>query len=158
MGTGTTKGDSCRVGSNNFGKLINDFTNNPDVDFQLRTCSGDTTVGVTRQINEWTNPEKADVATMSVGGNDLDFSKIIRYCILEMAPWSTDKMREMCDGFIADAKVNIADASDKGLKSKLTAVYSKALQKSGRKVRTACYDQPQIQRCDAERGLRAFTF
>jgi lysophospholipase L1-like esterase len=134
MGTGTTSGDACRVGSNNFGRLLNEFTNDPSIDYQNHACSGDTTVGINRQIDEWTRPEKADVATMSVGGNDVGFSTIVRYCILQLAPFGDDKMRDMCDGFINDAKNHIADNSSNGLISKLTAVYSKALHKSGRKV------------------------
>src|SRR5436309_3520715 len=66
MGTGKTSTDGCRIGSNNFGDLLNRWTNNPNVDFQKKVCSGDTSVGLNRQIDEWTNPRKADVATISM--------------------------------------------------------------------------------------------
>lgn len=45
-------------------------------------CSGDTTTGLNRQIDEWKDPENADIATVAMGGNDLGFSDIVMNCIL----------------------------------------------------------------------------
>jgi hypothetical protein len=63
LGTGATSTDACRVGSNNFGSLLNQWTNNPNVNYQQKVCSGDTTVGLNRQIDEWKWPSLADVVT-----------------------------------------------------------------------------------------------
>lgn len=77
MGTGTTTGDACRVGENSYPKLLNEYGKTPTSDFQNLPCSGDTVVGLMSQIDKWITPEKADVATISIGGNDVGFSKIV---------------------------------------------------------------------------------
>jgi hypothetical protein len=69
VGAGNTLTDKCRVGSNNFGNLLYQWTNNPKVDYQSKVCSGDTTVGLSRQIDEWAKPGKADATTVSMGGS-----------------------------------------------------------------------------------------
>jgi lysophospholipase L1-like esterase len=142
MGTGTTSGDACRVGSNNFGDLLYKWTNNDQVDFQRKVCSGDTTVGLNRQIDEWNNPRKADVATISTGGNDLGFSDMVWYCVLtpntaELPPTTRQKCTEAKD----KAKRLMEDTGDDGLRNKLKKAYKRVLDKSGRDVSipTLCY-------------------
>jgi hypothetical protein len=53
MGTGTTSEDNCRIGSNNFGNLLMRYTDNPEVEYQGRQCSGDTVEGLAKQIDWW---------------------------------------------------------------------------------------------------------
>jgi hypothetical protein len=87
MGTGKTTTDSCRVGEYNIGDLLNKWTNNPGIDFQRKICSGDTLVGLNRQIDEWENPTRADVATISTGGNDVGFSDLVINCVITPYTW-----------------------------------------------------------------------
>ncbi|KPM41745.1 hypothetical protein AK830_g4814 [Neonectria ditissima] len=133
MGTGTTTTDKCRIGSNNFGDLLNRWTNNPDVDFQRKVCSGDTTVGLNRQIDEWSNPSKADLATVSIGGNDVFFSDLVWYCVItpnNARLGSTN--RRLCLETEAKARQLLDDQGDDGLKAKFKSAYKKILAKSGR--------------------------
>ena len=135
MGTGTTSTDGCRVGSNNFAALLMKWMGNPDIDFQLRVCSGDTLVGLNRQIGEWENPILADVATVSIGGNDLGFSDLVDSCLLHFKPWLEQKIyEEYCDSYKKTANKMLADQSTNGLKAKLKAAYKKILEKSERDV------------------------
>jgi lysophospholipase L1-like esterase len=136
MGTGTTSTDRCRVGSNNFGNLLYTWTNNPLVQYQQMACSGDTTFGLNRQINEWQLPEIADVATISMGGNDLGFPDLVRYCVIIPYPFSTPEEynKQKCEVAKTKAKnlMNLSDGS--GLQAKLRAAYTKILDKSTRAV------------------------
>jgi hypothetical protein len=135
MGTGTTTTDSCRVGSNNFADLLMRWTNNNNVDFQRKVCSGDTTVGLNRQIDEWKNPSKADIATVSIGGNDLGFSDLVWYCVVTPNTFKTGASnRQKCVEKEAAARQLLDDNGDNGLGSKLTKAYKKILEKSGRDV------------------------
>ncbi|KAF5011004.1 hypothetical protein FDECE_2874 [Fusarium decemcellulare] len=133
MGTGTTTSDKCRVGSNNFGDLLNRWTNNPDVEFQRKVCSGDTTDGLNRQIDEWSDPGKADLATVSVGGNDVYFSDLVWYCVItpNTMKWPSTNRKD-CIDTEAKARRLMDDQGDEGLKAKLKAAYKKILDKSSR--------------------------
>ncbi|CAO2648048.1 Nn.00g089700.m01.CDS01 [Neocucurbitaria sp. VM-36] len=82
MGTGSTSGDACRVGENNFGELLYKSWGDNSISFETKVCSGDTTKGLNRQIEEWKDPAKANVGTVSIGGNDVGFIDLVRYCIL----------------------------------------------------------------------------
>lgn len=135
MGTGTTTQDGCRIGSNNFAELIKQKLNWNQLKYQLKMCSGDTTVGINRQINEWTDPQDYDMATMSVGGNDLDFGSMVKNCILEFNAldffgWSQAE----CNKLKAQAKSSMTDRGPDGLLEKLRKAYSYVLDKSGSEV------------------------
>lgn len=65
MGTGTTTSDKCRVGSNNYGKLLYRWFNNGNIPFESRVCSGDTLSGVNNQINAWSSSNVPNVGTIS---------------------------------------------------------------------------------------------
>ena len=135
MGTGTTSTDPCRIGSNNFGALLDAWTNNDAVAFQQKACSGDTTIGLNRQIDEWTDPQQADVATVSMGGNDLKFSDLAWWCILTPTTWrlpATNK--RYCNKAMDAAMKLMSDTSADGLTEKLKAAYARILEKSGRSV------------------------
>lgn len=133
MGTGTTTSDPCRIGSNNFGDLLYKFINNREVDFQRKVCSGDTTTGLNRQIDEWQTPTKADIATVSMGGNDLYFSDIVWYCILTPNGLVFD-VKPHCNDAKDVAKHIMEDSGDGGLRSKLKNAYKRILDKSTRNV------------------------
>ena len=53
MGTGTTSGDACRVGSNNYEQLFYDWVGDSSIPFERKVCSGDTTEGLNKKIDEW---------------------------------------------------------------------------------------------------------
>ncbi|KAJ5493952.1 esterase family protein [Penicillium fimorum] len=52
------------------------------VDTITVTCSGDTTTGLQRQIGEWASASSANLAALTMGGNDLGFSDIVWYCLI----------------------------------------------------------------------------
>ncbi|SMY24053.1 unnamed protein product [Zymoseptoria tritici ST99CH_1A5] len=133
MGTGTTTSDSCRIGSANIGDLINAYTDDPNIDYQRRMCSGDTTVGLDRQIKEWKNPEKADVATLTIGGNDLGFSDIVSLCVLSFTWDYITSLTTRCNNAKKKARQLMRDTSDNGIGTRLVAAYTKILEKSTRK-------------------------
>jgi hypothetical protein len=97
MVTGITTTDACRVGENNYTELLFKWTNKPDIDFQNHVCSGDTVMGINRQIDEWASPENHDLATISVGGNDVGFADIVKSCVINaniLNPWKWRTYRE----------------------------------------------------------------
>lgn len=137
MGTGETSDDPCRVGSNNFAALIHKWTAGRWIDFQPLMCSGDTTEGVHGQIEKWKNPQKADLATLSVGGNDLDFSNIVWHCILTPNLLrGREAELKLCEGNLTAAENHMRDDSENGLASNLKSVYRKIIDKSGKRVST----------------------
>jgi hypothetical protein len=81
MGTEKTTTSSCRVGSNNYGTLLNKYLREV-IPIEKKMCSGDTTTGLERQIKEWKSTSTANFATLTMGGNDLGFSDIAWYCIV----------------------------------------------------------------------------
>jgi lysophospholipase L1-like esterase len=137
MGTGTTSSGGCRVGSNNFGKLLNEFTNDANVDFQPLMCSGDTTIGLARQINEWRKKDtkKFDLATVSMGGNDIAFSDFVRNCIIAINPGqSEDTDRKECEYIEGHAMNMLNDQTTSGLRFRLANEYQRMVHYSGRDV------------------------
>jgi hypothetical protein len=135
MGTGTTSGDKCRVGENNFGDLLYKSWGDNKMPFEKKVCSGDTTTGLDRQIEEWKDPGKANVGTVSIGGNDLGFSDMAWYCILTPNTGHFGfTNRADCINAENKARRLMRDEGANGLKAKLKASYIKILQKSGRPV------------------------
>jgi lysophospholipase L1-like esterase len=133
MGTGVTTTGSCRVGTANVGDLIN-ARNPTDIDYQRKMCSGDTTTGFNRQIDEWTNPEKADIATVTMGGNDLGFSDIVMNCILAPELHWPSTYRQRCKAAKENANRILEDDSQDGIGPRLTAAYKRIVEKSTRDV------------------------
>lgn len=122
LGTGTTSGNKCRVGSNNFGQLLHDSFEE-GFDYQNLACSGDTVAGLYDKLHGWQNPTGDSFATMTIGGNDVGFSDIVKHCILRYwnapigwdAPW--------CYKYKRDARNLMADTGADGLQYKLTSIY-----------------------------------
>ncbi|QYT03219.1 Mutanase [Trichoderma simmonsii] len=136
MGTGTTSGDSCRVGSNNYGVLVQQtFLNafSDPIDYQGMSCSGDTVDGFNSQIDRWSNADKARIGTVTIGGNDLNFSDLVYYCVITP---NTARLgstnRNSCVEVENQARQYMEDTSGNGLRAKLTAAYLKAINKSPR--------------------------
>jgi lysophospholipase L1-like esterase len=122
MGTGSTSGDKCRVGSNNFGKLLHDsFTEG--FDYQNLACSGDTVAGLYDKLHGWQNPTIDSLATMTIGGNDLGFSNIIKHCILRYFNSVIGWDAGWCSHYKSAAKSFMADTGADGLQYKLTSIY-----------------------------------
>jgi hypothetical protein len=138
MGTGVTGSGSCRVGTANVGDLIN--AHNPEgIDYQRKMCSGDTTTGLNRQIKEWTNPQNADIATVTMGGNDLGFSEIVKFCVIRFSFWSTGYVNKMCKQAKDKANAMMNDAGKDGIGYKLGAAYKAIVEKSTRDVSIRIY-------------------
>lgn len=140
LGTGTTSEDKCRIGSNNYGNLLMRYTDNLNVVYEPRQCSGDTVVGLAKQIDAWHagNSSKADLATLSVGGNDVWFADFVKNCVLTINPTgSTNGYRDECLRIEAKADNYLRKGKDDqdGLRFKLQTQYSKIMRFSGRAVR-----------------------
>jgi hypothetical protein len=137
MGTGTTTTDKCRVGSNNFGKLLYSWMNDANIEYVKKVCSGDTLTGLTGQINSWSNPERASIATLSIGGNDVGFSSLLRYCVItpNTGP-SGSANRANCVASEKKATDYMSDPGTTGLRYKLKEAYLSILRKSGHDVRS----------------------
>ncbi|KAF2729342.1 SGNH hydrolase [Polyplosphaeria fusca] len=133
MGTGTTTGDACRIGENNFGDLLRKWFDDDSKAYERKVCSGDTTKGLNRQIDEWADPSKATLGTVSISGNDVGFSDLVWYCIITP---NTARLgstnRKNCEDAEQRARDMMNDQGGDGLKAKLKAAYLKILDKSGR--------------------------
>ncbi|KGO69674.1 Glycoside hydrolase, family 71 [Penicillium italicum] len=123
MGTGNTpKAQKCRVGSNNFGQLLyKSFAGG--FDYQNLACSGDTVAGMYNKLHGWQNPTVDSLATMTIGGNDLDFSNIVKHCILRYLNAFIGWNAAWCYHYKSAAKSLMADTGADGLQYKLTSIY-----------------------------------
>ncbi|OBT61486.1 hypothetical protein VE03_09357 [Pseudogymnoascus sp. 23342-1-I1] len=132
MGTGTTSTGKCRVGSNNFGRLLHAWMNDPNIEYVERVCAGDTLTGLTKQISNWTNPAGTKMATLSIGGNDVGFADLAYSCILTPNPYKLKEwFRKNCLDYEQKARDYMLDMSPSGLRSKLKEAYLSILRKSG---------------------------
>jgi hypothetical protein len=73
-----------------------------------------------------------NVATLTLGGNDVFFSDIVWNCVLTPNPGRTD-YRSWCLDFEKKAQDHMRDSSDQGLPARLKDSYIQILQKSGHK-------------------------
>jgi len=137
LGTGTTSTDSCRVGENNYGKLLHKSWNNDKIPFESKVCSGDTLIGLNRQIDGWNvkHQNESNVGTVSIGGNDVGFSDLVWYCIItpNTARWGSTN-RANCVDAEKKARSLMQDKSGNGLQAKLKAAYIRIMQRSYRSV------------------------
>ncbi|KAG2421959.1 hypothetical protein HFD88_005935 [Aspergillus terreus] len=133
MGTGTTTGDSCRVGSNSYGKLVQEWFDTEDFTYTNYACSGDTTVGLNKKIDQWLgqDPTGTTMATLTIGGNDVFFSDLVSNCVLTMWWYSLEQYRQWCLETEEKARNLMQDTGSDGLGSKLRAAYEKILDRSG---------------------------
>ncbi|KAH6720758.1 SGNH hydrolase-type esterase domain-containing protein [Leptodontidium sp. MPI-SDFR-AT-0119] len=131
MGTGTTSTDKCRVGSNNFGKLLHLWMNDASVEYVEKVCSGDTLTGLAGQISSWSNPGRASIGTLSIGGNDIGFSDLVWACVITPNTARTgQKERANCVAAEQTAMNYMSDSGITGLRYKLKDAYLSILRKS----------------------------
>ncbi|KAH6842747.1 mutanase [Chaetomium sp. MPI-CAGE-AT-0009] len=135
MGTGITETNSCRVGSNNYGDLIYRYLDDNSLSYERLSCSGDTTDGLYGQIERWSNAPQVTVATLTIGGNDLDFSNLVYYCVItpNNFQWFSGYNRYWCVDYEKKARDHMNDLSDKGLRARLKDAYLRILSKTGRR-------------------------
>lgn len=129
IGTGTMEGSGCRQGEFSYPKQLASMVSN--IDFQNYACSGAVTADLISgssgsQIDQWQNPGNADIATLSVGGNDVDFFKILNACILRAfgPSFSGDCQQRIDDAMI---KINGPD-----LLNDFATILHQIIDKSGR--------------------------
>ena len=129
MGTGTTETGGCRRAEYAYPRLLAALAEG-NIDFQNLPCSGAVVGdmlqgGAGSQIDAWTNPHTADIATVSIGGNDVGFVPILTACVLRWAqPFSGN-----CDLRIQSAydKINGRD-----LINDIASALHQIIAKSGR--------------------------
>lgn len=124
MGTGSTAWTYCRLGSSNYGQLLYNYLDNASLPFENLACSGDTTTGLAGKVSAWKGTSSTNIGTLTVGGNDVDFSNILYYCILDpnwltWAPYN----RKWCNNYKTKARSLMADGSNDGLQYKLKEAY-----------------------------------
>jgi len=137
MGAGDTEywTSACRRGENNFGQQLNlEAKNYHGIGhkFDHGYCSGDTTIGANRQLDEWKNPKDATLVTLSIGGNDLNFAKIAEHCII--TPDGAQKSIEECPKWMAAADESLKATGEGSFREKLKAVYKKVFEKGSEDV------------------------
>lgn len=127
MGTANTTTDKCRIGGNNIGDLIKGVIGHEGMYYKRTMCSGDTVEGLNSKIDAWKKDEtteKAEVATVSIGGNDLGFSDLVTNCIITPM-WSYATYRKYCTTSLQDARKKLDDLGNTGLRSQLKEAYKK---------------------------------
>jgi hypothetical protein len=131
MGTGATTTDECRVGQYNYDDLIYQQLQDSSVSIEKKVCSGDTTTGLGRQIQEWSSQSSANLATLTMGGNDLGFSDIVWNCIVTPATWHYGSTyRQWCVDAEDKARALMNDQGENGLRYKLKTLYKQILDKA----------------------------
>lgn len=128
MGTSVTSGDSCRRGGNNYGSLLKAWLDSEIFEFQNLACSGDTVVGLNRQIDEWIkgDPASTTIATLTLGGNDIGFADL-KDCVLTPFFSSAAEYREACLKAEDNALALIEDVGENGLGWKLRTAYKRIM-------------------------------
>lgn len=101
-----------------------------NIDFQNLPCSGAVVGDVLRggdksQIDAWANPSNADIATLSIGGNDVGFYPILTACVLRVG----QGLAGDCDAAVRSAhyKINGVD-----LRHEIGSALHQMIDKSGR--------------------------
>ena len=129
IGTGTTETGGCRKGSYSYPRQLAAMAVG-DIDFQNLPCSGAIVGEVLQggdksQIDAWTNPSNADIATLSIGGNDIGFYPILTACVLRVG----QSFAGDCDAAIQSAynKINGRD-----LFNDIASALNQMIDKSGR--------------------------
>lgn len=127
IGTGNTSTWGCRQGRFSYPDLLASTVQ--DIDFQNLACSGATVQnllsgGAYSQVDAWTNPTVADIATISIGGNDIGFYNILSACVLWVGGyWAGD-----CDTEVAKAHEILANPE---LSANITSALKEIIDKNG---------------------------
>lgn len=74
---------ACRIGEYNYPYLLtwHEGQGSGIPDIQYLMCSGDKLPAVRTQIDNWVRPELADLATISMGANEIGFNDLAIECI-----------------------------------------------------------------------------
>lgn len=129
IGTGTTQENGCRQGSYSYPLQIAAMAGG-NIDFQNLPCSGAIVSEVLQggpksQIDAWTNPNNADIATLSIGGNDVGFYNLLTACVLRVGQYWAGDCNEQVG--IAQEIINGPD-----LRNDISSALQQMFQKSGR--------------------------
>lgn len=133
IGTGMTDSGGCRQGQFSYPKQLAKIATDTvgDVDFQNYPCSGAVVSDVLEgggksQIDKWKNPKNADIATISIGGNDVGFYNVLTACVLRVGLF---KLPGNCDEQVKKAH-DIINGRD--LSTDINLALNQILAKSGR--------------------------
>ena len=101
-----------------------------NIDFQNLPCSGAIVGEVLQggdksQIDAWKNPGNADIATLSIGGNDIGFYDILTACVLRVG----QNFAGDCDAVVSTANSKI---SGRELYGDISSALHQIIDKSGR--------------------------
>jgi lysophospholipase L1-like esterase len=133
IGTGMTDTGGCRQGQFSYPKQLAKMATDAigkEIDFQNYPCSGAVVSevlegGAKSQIDQWKNPKNADIATISIGGNDVGFYSVLTACVLRVGQaWAGD-----CDEAVKKA-ADIINGRD--LSNDVNSALNQILAKSGR--------------------------
>jgi hypothetical protein len=86
----------------------------------------------------WYGSKRADLATLSIGGNDVWFADFVINCVITINPIeSAEEYRKACIdiGLKADAYLDKGIGDQTGLLFKLKTQYNKIMRFAGRDVR-----------------------
>lgn len=133
IGTGMTDSGGCRQGQFSYPKQLAKMATDAfgDIDFQNYPCSGAVVSevlegGSKSQIDQWKNPGNADIATISIGGNDVGFYNVLTACVLRVGLF---KLPGNCDEAVQKA-YDIINGRD--LSNDVTSALNQIIAKSGR--------------------------
>jgi hypothetical protein len=130
MGTASTSWGGCRVGGNNYGQLLYKFMGDSSISLQFFACSGDTLDGLNSQVDSW-KANGETVGTVTIGGNDLNFSDLVYYCVITPNTATLGSTnRANCENVENAARQLLQDNSASGLRAKLAAAYKKIIDKA----------------------------
>jgi hypothetical protein len=90
------------------------------IPFEKKVCSGDTAIGLNRQIDEWKDPKVPNVGTVSIGGNDVGFTDLVYHCVIKpnTERWGSTNRRYCLDAE-RKATAMMKDEGENGLKGNL---------------------------------------
>lgn len=74
-----------------------------------------------------------------MGGNDLGFSEIVKFCVIRFSFWSTGYVNKMCQQAKDKANAMMNDVGKDGIGYKLGAAYKDIVEKSTRVVSIRIY-------------------
>ncbi|KAJ5797259.1 uncharacterized protein N7518_005799 [Penicillium psychrosexuale] len=113
--------------SNNYGKLIDTWLDAEKLTYESHACSGDTTVGLNGQIDTWlhNDPKSTNIGTLTMGGNDVGFSDLVRNYIITSGWYDIDTYRKSCLEAESKALDYIYNSGDGRLGAKLRSAYKR---------------------------------
>ncbi|KAJ4413888.1 hypothetical protein N0V82_008243 [Gnomoniopsis sp. IMI 355080] len=135
IGAGSGEGPTyCRRGMRSYPKQTYAWLQdhgNENMFFRTAACSGDTLDGVKRQIDDFYQPEKYDVLSLSVGGNDIGFGELVDDCILTYGPITpAPAYAKLCEDAKTKARNKMQDTSTAGIGYGFKEIYKQLINKA----------------------------